>query len=133
VFQHIQLKSETGSSRRKESFGVWQGETEKVGEAARRACAVGSVSFAVDGLWPLSEGTISTLASGLYGLVLQVLPACVRVWFTGLRDRSRASLIELFTTKYCSSQLLDEEFSQVLSKFCSQSIHCIVMSRNIRN
>ena len=127
VFQHIQLKSEIGSLRRREST-IWQGEIERLGEAARRACAVGSVSFAVEGLWPLNEGTMSVLASGLYGLVLQVLPACVRVWFTGLRDRSRANLIELFTTKYCSPQLLDEEFSQVnihilrFLTFCNENV-----------
>eukprot|EP00250_Pteridium_aquilinum_P021475 c25138_g1_i1 orf=481-6414(-) len=114
IFQHIPLKSETGSSsRRRTSTGLWQAEIDRVGDAARRACTLGSVSFAIEGLWPLEEETVSSLAAGIYGLLLQVLPACVRVWFTGLRDRSTASSVESFTTKFCSPQLLAEEFTQV--------------------
>lgn len=113
IFQHIPLKTETAlSSRRKPSTGLWQAEADRVGDAARR-CTLGSVSLAIEGLWPLEEDTVSYLAAGLYGLLLQVLPACVRVWFTGLRDRSAASSVESFTTKFCSPQLLAEEFSQV--------------------
>ncbi|MCO5575766.1 hypothetical protein L7F22_029570 [Adiantum nelumboides] len=116
IFQHIPLSSESGfSAKRKPSASLWQVEKERVGEAARRACSLRSVSSAIEGLWPIEEDTVSSLAAGLYGLLLQVLPACVRVWFTGLRDRSAASSVESFTTKFCSPLLLADEFSQVHS------------------
>ncbi|KAH7423411.1 hypothetical protein KP509_12G054400 [Ceratopteris richardii] len=114
IFEHIPLKSGSASSHRKKtSASVWHAEVQKAGDAAKRACTLGSVSSMVDGLWPIEEGSISCLAAGLYGLLLQVLPACVRVWFTGLRDRSLAGSIESFTSKFCSPHLLAEEFSQV--------------------
>ncbi|KAI5061228.1 hypothetical protein GOP47_0023733 [Adiantum capillus-veneris] len=114
IFQHIPLSSEPGfSSKRKTSTSLWQAEIERVGDAARRACTLRSVSATIEGLWPIEEDTVSSLAAGLYGLLLQVLPACVRVWFTGLRDRSAAISVESFTTKFCSPLLLADEFAQV--------------------
>jgi hypothetical protein len=76
----------------------------------------GTVSFAVESLWPVKEENVVVLAGAIYGLLLRVLPACVRIWFTGLRDRSTASAIENFTSSNCSTHLLADEFSQVWYK-----------------
>lgn len=84
--------------------------------SATRAVSSGSVSFAVDkSLRTLKEDNLVGLAGAIYGMLLRVLPACVRIWFTGLRDRATATAIENFTTSNCSSHLLADEFSQVQS------------------
>jgi hypothetical protein len=70
----------------------------------------------VESLWPVKEENVVVLAGAIYGLLLRVLPACVRIWFTGLRDRSTASAIENFTSSNCSTHLLADEFSQVWYK-----------------
>jgi len=98
----------TGARKRNRVVGA----KESTGSAAR-AAANCSVESAVQELWPVTEAELAILSGALYGLMLRVLPACVRIWYTGLRDRSTASGIETFTTTHCSPQLLAYEFSQV--------------------
>ncbi|KAL3679930.1 hypothetical protein R1sor_022886 [Riccia sorocarpa] len=112
LFQHIPLEQNVGvSGSRRKSVGV-SSKTSSAA-AATRAAATGSVAFAVEGLWPVQKESIVTLAGAVYGLLLVVLPACVRIWFTGLRDKGLASAIEAFTTTHCSPQLLFDEFAKV--------------------
>ncbi|BBN16555.1 E3 ubiquitin-protein ligase listerin [Marchantia polymorpha subsp. ruderalis] len=113
LFQHIPLDQNVGGpgSRRKHLGAATK--TSSAAAAATRAAATGSVAFAVEGLWPVQKEGLVTLAGAIYGLMLLVLPACVRIWFTGLRDKAMASAIEIFTTTYCSPQLLSDEFAQV--------------------
>jgi hypothetical protein len=87
-----------------------------LGDGQQRLVPSGTVSFAVESLWPVKEENVVVLAGAIYGLLLRVLPACVRIWFTGLRDRSTASAIENFTSSNCSTHLLADEFSQVWYK-----------------
>lgn len=130
LFEHIPLKSGVGSlGRKKKLRGIEQTDTEKVENAARQAAASGSVAFSVEVLWPLEEESVSSLAAALYSLILLVLPACVRVWFTGLRDRSMASAVEAFTTKYCSPQLLADEFAQVQKSAIKDE--CLTIKANL--
>ncbi|KAL2613161.1 hypothetical protein R1flu_024853 [Riccia fluitans] len=112
LFQHIPLEQNVGSSgSRRKSTGI--STKTSIATAATRAAATGSVAFAVEGLWPVQKESIVTLAGAVYGLMLLVLPACVRIWFTGLRDKALASAIEAFTTTHCSPQLLFDEFAKV--------------------
>lgn len=81
--------------------------------AATRAITTGSLLFSVESLWPVESVKISSLAGAIYGLMLCVLPAYVRGWFSDLRDRNASSIIESFTKTYCSPPLIANELSQV--------------------
>ncbi|KAJ7543989.1 hypothetical protein O6H91_09G060900 [Diphasiastrum complanatum] len=113
LFQHISLKKTSSLSASRKRNAKSTLEISEVTGSAKRAAATGSVLFAVEGLWPVKKKEIAILSGAIYGLMLKVLPACVRIWFTGLRDRSSASAIESFTSSCCSPELLAEEFFKV--------------------
>lgn len=114
LFQYIPQDQKLGTSGSRRRNRTAKVTTSSAAASATRAAASGSVAFAVEGLWPVQKEGLVTLAGAVYGLMLLVLPACVRIWFTGLRDKSLASAVEAFTTTHCSPQLLADEFAQVL-------------------
>lgn len=113
LFQHIPQEEKLGTSASKRRHRQASVTTSSAAAAAARAAGTESVAFAVEALWPVQNEGLVILAGAIYGLMLLVLPACVRIWFAGLRDKSLASAIEAFTTAHCSPQLLAAEFSQV--------------------
>ena len=125
----------TSSRRRAAAAGT---QVSVAATAAARAVSIGTVSFAVESLWPVNEESVMMLAAAIYGLLLRVLPACVRIWFTGIRDRATASAIENFTSSNCSTHLLADEFSQVRCGFrniCHQlieSMYCLRQFYHVR-
>lgn len=88
-------------------------EIAEVASAATCAIKTGSLLFSVESLWPIEEVKIASLAGAIFGLMLCVLPAFVRGWFTDLRDRSTSTVIESFTRAWCSPALIANELSQV--------------------
>lgn len=86
--------------------------------AARHAITTGSVLFSVESLWPVEPVKMASLAGALFGLILCVLPAYVREWFSSLRDRSISSGIESFTRVWCSPPLIANELDQVCDVWC---------------
>jgi len=86
----------------------------------------------VESLWPVKEQNVVVLAGAVYGLLLRVLPACVRIWFTGLRDRSTVSAIENFTSSNCSTHLLADEFSQLQASVVADETLSIRANRTLR-
>lgn len=88
-------------------------EVSAAATAAKHAITTGSLLFPVESLWPVDPVKLASLAGAIYGLMLCVLPAYVRGWFSDLRDRSISSLVESFTRVWCSPPLIANELSQV--------------------
>ncbi|XWS74417.1 hypothetical protein CRYUN_Cryun02cG0214200 [Craigia yunnanensis] len=85
----------------------------KAATAATHSITTGSLLFSVESLWPIEPVKMAELAGAIYGLMLRMLPAYVRGWFSDLRDRSTSSLIESFTRTWCSPPLIANELSLV--------------------
>lgn len=85
--------------------------------AANQAITTGSLLFSVEFLWPIEPVKLATFAGAIFGLMLRVLPAYVRGWFSDLRDRSKSSALESFTKVWCSPSLITNELSQVCALF----------------
>ncbi|KAK1398101.1 hypothetical protein POM88_007964 [Heracleum sosnowskyi] len=83
-----------------------------IGPAAARAITTGSAMFCVESLWPLVPETMAKLACTVFGLMLCILPAYVRVWFGNIRNRSTINAVESFTRVWCSPPLITNELSQ---------------------
>ncbi|KAF8397167.1 hypothetical protein HHK36_016074 [Tetracentron sinense] len=112
LFQHIPLKLGMTQNLKKKDVELPAGVSEAAA-AATRAITTGSVMFSVESLWPVGTEQMASLAGAVYGLMLRVLPAYVRSWFAGLRDRSTSYVIESFTKSWCSPPLLTDELSQI--------------------
>lgn len=112
LFQHIPVELFMAHSLKKKDTEL-PPEIAEVASAATRAIKTGSSLFSVESLWPLEEVKIASLAGATFGLMLSVLPAFVRGWFTDLRDRSTSTVIESFTRAWCSPALIANELSQV--------------------
>ncbi|QCE01031.1 stearoyl-CoA desaturase [Vigna unguiculata] len=112
LFQHIPVETFTVQSLKKKDAELSGGLSEAA-SAATRATTTGSLLFAVESLWPVELEKISSLAGAIYGLMLQVLPAYVRGWFSDLRDRNTSAVIESFTRTCCSPPLIANELSQI--------------------
>uniref|UniRef100_A0A2P2LM14 E3 ubiquitin-protein ligase listerin n=1 Tax=Rhizophora mucronata TaxID=61149 RepID=A0A2P2LM14_RHIMU len=112
IFQHIPLELCAAHRLRKKDLENSSGLLEPASSAT---CAIktGSLLFSVESLWPIEPQKMASFAGALYGLMLQVLPAYVRGWFTNIRDRSASSLIESFTRTWCSPPLIVNELSQI--------------------
>lgn len=126
LFQHIPLELYMGQNLKKKDGDI-PPELSVVASAATRAIITGSSLSAVESLWPIETGKMASLAGAIYGLMLRVLPAYVREWFSEMRDRSASSLIEAFTRSWCSPSLIKNELSQVctikpflISESCSE-------------
>ncbi|XP_074269259.1 E3 ubiquitin-protein ligase listerin [Silene latifolia] len=112
LFQHIPFELAVTNGMKKKDSDL-PAELEDIATAATRAIRTGSVLFVVECLWPVRPQSLSLLASAIFGLMLHVLPAFVRVWFTSLRVRSASSAIESFTKTWCSPHLVSDELSQI--------------------
>ncbi|CAA7032335.1 unnamed protein product [Microthlaspi erraticum] len=112
LFQHIPLEQYMAQSLKKKDGDV-ASELSVVASAATRAITTGSSLSTVESLWPIESGKMASLAGAIYGLMLRVLPAYVREWFSEMRDRSASSLIEAFTRSWCSPSLIKNELSQI--------------------
>ncbi|KFK27369.1 hypothetical protein AALP_AA8G374000 [Arabis alpina] len=112
LFQHIPLELYMAQSLKKKD-GEIPSELSVVASAATRAITTGSSLSTVESLWPIETGNMASLAGVIYGLMLRVLPAYVREWFSEIRDRSASSSIETFTRLWCSPSLIENELSQI--------------------
>uniref|UniRef100_A0A7I4A3R4 E3 ubiquitin-protein ligase listerin n=1 Tax=Physcomitrium patens TaxID=3218 RepID=A0A7I4A3R4_PHYPA len=132
LFQHIALDLTSGTSTSRRRTAPAGAKVSIAATSATRAVSSGTVSFAVENLWPVKEESLVILAGAIYGLLIRVLPACVRIWFTGLRDRSTASAIENFTSSNCSTQLLADEFLQLQASVVPDDTLSIRANRTLR-
>ncbi|XP_027331618.1 E3 ubiquitin-protein ligase listerin [Abrus precatorius] len=112
LFQHIPVENSMIQSLKKKDADISGGLSE-AGSAATRATTTGSLVFSVESLWHVESEKISSLAGAIYGLMLQVLPAYVRGWFSDLRDRNTSAVIESFTRTCCSPPLIANELSLI--------------------
>ncbi|KAK4274883.1 hypothetical protein QN277_018048 [Acacia crassicarpa] len=112
LFQHIPLKLSMVQNLKQKDAVLPAGLSEAA-SAATRAIRTSSLLFSVESLWPVDSTKFSSLAGAIYGLMLCVLPAYIRSWFSDLRDRNMSSAIESFTRTYCSPPLIANELSQI--------------------
>ncbi|CAK9166921.1 unnamed protein product [Ilex paraguariensis] len=112
LFQHIPVELFMVPSLRKKELEPPPGVSEAA-TAATCAITTSSVLFYVESLWPVGPEKMASLAGAIYGLMLRILPAYVRGWFTDIRDRSISSAIESFTKAWCSPPLITNELSQI--------------------
>lgn len=121
LFQHIPVELCMAHSLKKRDTDL-PVEISEVASAATRAITTGSLLFAVESLWPVEEVKIASLAGAIFGMMLCLLPAYVRGWFSDLRDRSTSSAIESFTRVWCSPPLIANELSQIKkAKFADEN------------
>lgn len=112
IFQHIPLEMCMTQGLKKKD-GDLPPEASAAASAAKHVITTGSLLFSIESLWPVESLKLAPLAGALYGLILCVLPAYVRGWFSDLRDRYTSSLVESFTRTWCSPPLIANELSQV--------------------
>lgn len=112
IFQHIPIDLCISQNLKKKDVELPAGLSE-ASIAATQTITTGSLLFSIESLWPVEPVKLASLAGALFGLMLCVLPAYVREWFSSLRDRSTSSLIESFTRAWCSPPLIANELSQV--------------------
>lgn len=112
IFQHIPLELCVTQDLKKKD-GDLPAEVSAAATAAKHAIMTGSLLFPVESLWPVEPVKLASLAGAIYGLMLCVLPAYVRGWFSDLRDRSISSFVESFTRAWCSPPLIANELSQI--------------------
>ncbi|XP_038680260.1 E3 ubiquitin-protein ligase listerin isoform X2 [Tripterygium wilfordii] len=112
IFQHIPLDSCMSQSQKKRDTEI-PAATSAAASAATHAITTGSLLFYVESLWPIDAVKMASLAGALLGLMLRVLPAYARGWFTELRDRSFSPLIESFVRSWCSPPLVANELLQI--------------------
>ncbi|KAL0735081.1 hypothetical protein Bca4012_011291 [Brassica carinata] len=112
LFQHIPLELYMAQSLKKKD-GIDLSDLSGVASAAVLAITTGSSLSTVESLWPIETEKMASLAGAIYGLMLRVLPAYVREWFSEMRDRSASSSIEAFTRSWCSPSLITNELSQI--------------------
>lgn len=124
IFQHIPVDLCISQNIKKKDVELPAGLSEAA-VAATRAIGTGSLLFSIESLWPVEPVKLASLAGALYGLMICVLPAYVREWFSCLRDRSTSSSIESFTRAWCSPSLIANELSQVcvLGQFLSSDVY----------
>uniref|UniRef100_M1BHV4 E3 ubiquitin-protein ligase listerin n=2 Tax=Solanum tuberosum TaxID=4113 RepID=M1BHV4_SOLTU len=112
LFQHIPLEFCVPSSLKKKDSEL-PASVSEAAKSATRAITSSSVLFCLESLWPVRPEKVASLAGAIFGLMLCVLPAYVRGWFSDIRDRSASSAIEFFTRAYCSPPLIMNELSQI--------------------
>ncbi|KAJ8561486.1 hypothetical protein K7X08_033963 [Anisodus acutangulus] len=112
LFQHIPLEFCVPSSLRKKDSEL-PASVSEAAKSATRAIASSSVLYCLESLWPVGPEKVASLAGAIFGLMLCILPAYVRGWFSDIRDRSTSSAIEFFTRAYCSPPLIMNELSQI--------------------
>ncbi|KAL2488571.1 E3 ubiquitin-protein ligase [Forsythia ovata] len=112
LLQHIPLElCMVPGSRRKDI--ELPATVSKAATAATCAIRTRSLLFCIESLWPVGTEKMASLAGGIFGLMLHILPAYVRGWFSDIRNRSTSSAIESFTKAWCSPTLITNELSQI--------------------
>ncbi|XP_078436536.1 HEAT/U-box domain-containing protein isoform X2 [Wolffia australiana] len=112
VFQQFPLKGGSVHGLKKKDMELAI-ETKKAADAAKYTLTSCSLLFSVEKLWPISMETMAVFSGSIYAMMIRLLPAYVRNWFTALRDRSLSQSIESFTKAWCSPPLFSEELSQI--------------------
>ncbi|XP_040991883.1 E3 ubiquitin-protein ligase listerin isoform X1 [Juglans microcarpa x Juglans regia] len=121
IFQNIPVELCMTHSLKKKDTELPAGISE-VASAATRAITMGSLLCSMESLWPVEEVKVASLGGAIFGVMLCVLPAYVRGWFSDLRDRSVSSAIESFTRSWCSPPLIANELSQIKkAKFADEN------------
>ncbi|PWA65835.1 Armadillo-like helical [Artemisia annua] len=128
IFQHIPLEL-YASNIKKKLFELPTGVSE-IAEAATRAITDNSMLFAVESLWPIELDGMASFAGAMYGLMLRTLPAYVREWFNGVRDRASSSQIESFTRQWCSPPLITNELDQIKNANLSDENFSVSVSKS---
>ncbi|XP_062086702.1 E3 ubiquitin-protein ligase listerin isoform X2 [Humulus lupulus] len=129
IFQHIPVDLCISQSTKKKDVELPAGLSEAA-IAATRAIGTGSLLFSIESLWPVEPVKLASLAGALYGLMICVLPAYVREWFSCLRDRSTSSSIESFTRAWCSPSLIANELSQIKKNKFSDENFSVSVSKS---
>ncbi|KAK6935661.1 Zinc finger, RING-type [Dillenia turbinata] len=112
LFRHIPLETGMAHNFKKKGVELPAGVSEAA-KAATHAIMSGSLCSFVKSLWPLDQEHMASLAGAIFGVMLRVLPAYVRGWFSDLRDRSASFVIECFTKTWCSPPLIEDELLQI--------------------
>ncbi|KAF9661877.1 hypothetical protein SADUNF_Sadunf19G0114500 [Salix dunnii] len=112
LFQHIPLELCLAHNLKKKDLEL-PADISEAASSVKTAITTGSLLFSIETLWPIEPKKMTSLAGALFGLMLRILPAYVRGWFTDLRDRTTSSLIESFTRTWCSPPLIVNELSQI--------------------
>lgn len=120
LFQHIFLELDTVSDLRKREKELPAGLYEAA-NMANEGIRTGSVLSLIESFWPVEQQKMTSLAGAIFGMMLCLLPAYVRGWFSNLRDRSASTAIESFTRTWCSPPLIANELSQVYISSCHSS------------
>ncbi|KAG8079204.1 hypothetical protein GUJ93_ZPchr0007g3891 [Zizania palustris] len=111
IFQHIPLRTAAACGKKKDAELMPEAEVAAI--ASKNAIITSSLLPCMESLSPIGTWQMASLAGGLYGMMIRLLPSYVRGWFTSLRDRSLSYSIESFTRAWCSPPLLLDEFCQV--------------------
>lgn len=125
LFQHIPLGLGTAQVIKKKDIELPAGIAEAAA-AATRAITTGSLLFSVQSLWPVEPVKMASLSGAMFGLMLRILPAYVRQWFSDLRDRSTLFGIESFTRAWCSPPLIANELSLVCIA-CERLVNSVLL------
>ncbi|XP_031402391.1 E3 ubiquitin-protein ligase listerin [Punica granatum] len=112
LFQHLFLEFDTVPNLRKREKELPAGVCEAA-NVANEAILTGSVLSIVESFWPVQQQKMTLLAGAIFGMMVRLLPAYVRGWFSNLRDRSTSSAVESFTRTWCSPPLIANELSQI--------------------
>lgn len=113
LFQHIPLSNNPSPKRKDKDTTSLLPEASNAASASKLAIVNCSVSLFIESLWPIGTEQMASLAGGLYGMMVRLLPSYVHGWFTSLRDRSLCMAIESYTKIWCSPSLVSDELSQV--------------------
>lgn len=128
LFEHIPLELCSTNSLRKKDVELPAGLLEAA-RASTQAIQTGSL-LSVESLWPIKPEKMTLLSAAIFGLMLRVLPAYVRGWFSDLRDHSASTMIESFTKACCSPPLIADELLQIRkAKFVDENF-CISVSKS---
>ncbi|KAL8146674.1 E3 ubiquitin-protein ligase listerin isoform X2 [Apium graveolens] len=127
LFHHIPLESCMPRSLKKKELSA---ALSSIGPAAASAITRGSAMFCVESLWPLGPETMAKLACTVFGLMLCILPAYVRVWFGNIRNRSTINAVESFTRVWCSPPLITNELSQINKANYSDENFSVVVNKS---
>ncbi|XP_050138704.1 E3 ubiquitin-protein ligase listerin [Malus sylvestris] len=129
LFQHIPLELCMAPILKKKDAAIPAGIAEAA-TAATHAIKTGSVLFSVQSLWPVEPVKIASVSGAMFGLMLRILPAYVRQWFSDLRDRSTSSAIESFTRSWCSPPLITNELSLIKKDEIADENFSIIVSKS---
>ncbi|KAK2983979.1 hypothetical protein RJ640_027304 [Escallonia rubra] len=73
---------------------------------------------------------MASFAGAIVGLMLRILPAYVRGWFSNIRDRSTSYAIESFTKAWCSPPLITNELTQIKKASFSDDYFSVSVSKS---